>query len=114
MSFGTLESSGAIWVEVFRSRVLDNRASMAERIIAVPFTVPEHGEIEVASISSSVVLQLPSAEYELTFEHGQHSEGTMWANLYFRRVESPTTPRILRADAELKMPPVFVMNAEPA
>jgi hypothetical protein len=114
VSFGTLENSGAISVGVFRSQVLDDRTSTAERIIVVPFTVPKHGAIEVASIGSSAALEVPPGEYELTFEHGRSQEGVMWANLYFRLVESPCAPRIIRADAELNPPTVFVMTANPA
>ncbi|HZH97796.1 MAG TPA: competence protein ComJ [Fimbriimonadaceae bacterium] len=114
VSFGTLESSGAIRVEVFRSRELNERTSPAERIIVVPFSVPEHGTIEIASIGSNAVLEVPPGEYELTFEHGRDPEGAMWANLYFRRVEAPVAPRIVRADAELNPPDVLVMTASPA
>lgn len=114
VSFGTLESSGAICVEVFRSRVFEERTSSAERIIMVPFTVPKHGTIEIASIGSNAVLELPPGEYELTFEHGRDPEGAMWANLYFRSVESPVAPRIVRADAELNPPSILVMMANPA
>jgi hypothetical protein len=114
VSFGTLESGGEIHINVFRSRELEERASMAERILVVPFTVPAHGAIEIASIGSRAVLDLQAGEYELTFEHGHDLKGVMWANFYFRPVESPVIPRILRADAELRPPAALVMTANPA
>ena len=57
---------------------------------------------------------IPPGEYELIFEHGWDSERHMWANLYFRQVASPVVPRVIRADAELHPPAVFLMTAKPA
>jgi hypothetical protein len=114
VSFSTLDSAGAVLVEVFRSRTLDESKSGAERIIAVPFRVPEHGNIEVASISGGLPLQIPPGEYELTFEHGRRPDQGMWANLYFTSAPAPALPRVVRADAALVPPAVFVMTAEPA
>lgn len=114
VSFQTLQSAGAIAVQVFQSRTLDVTTSGAERIIAVPFTVPVSGEIEVASIASGASLSLVAGDYELTFEHGLGAELGMWANLYFERALRTVSPRIVRADAALKAPDAFLMTAEPA
>ncbi len=113
VSFRTLESAGAITVEIFRSRTLDITASRAVRIIAVPFTVPLSGAIEVASISSGVSLELPPGDYVLTYEHGTANESGMWANLYFERVPGEVPPRIVRADPALDPPAPLVMTARP-
>jgi len=113
VSFGTLDSGGQLRVEVTQTPV-NAGASTAERIISVPFRVPDHGAIEVASIGSSVALELPGGEYDLTFEHGRDRAGAMWAHLHFRRVDKRAAPRVLRSDPELKVPEEFVMVAEPA
>jgi hypothetical protein len=113
VSFGTLENAGTLAVDVFRSKEFEE-SSTASRIIVVPFSVPDHGLIEVASIASGVSLELPPGEYELTFEHGIDTDGQMWATFYFRLVDTPATPRVLRADAELSPPPALVMSAPPA
>jgi len=114
VSFGTLHSSGTIRVEVFRYRSFRGDASLAERIILVPFAVPEHGAIEIASIGSSAALELPPGDYALTFEHGCDAAGIMWSNFYFCPELGLVKPQILRADAELSPPEVLVMTAEPA
>jgi hypothetical protein len=114
VSFGTLENAGPLAADVSRSRAFDESASSAARVIAVPFSVPEHGGVELASIASGVSLELPPGEYELTFEHGLDDGGQMWARFYFRAVEAPVAPRIIRADAELSPPDEFVMTAQPA
>lgn len=114
VSFGTLESAGPLAADVFRSRAFDEATSLASRVIAVPFSVPKGGAVELASIGSGVLLELPPGEYELTFEHGLDDGGQMWARFYFRAVGAPVPPRIIRADAELSVPDEFVMTAQPA
>jgi Competence protein J (ComJ) len=113
VSFGTLENAGTLAADVYRSKTFDESSSSASRVIAVPFSVPAHGNVEVASIASGVSLQLPAGEYELTFEHGIDDRG-MWACFYFRAVPATVAPRIVRADAELTPPATFVMAAQPA
>jgi hypothetical protein len=114
VSFRTLSAAGPVLVEVVRSRTLIEGKSAGERIISVPFRVPEHGNIEIASIADGVPLQLPAGEYELIFEHGRSPDQGMWTNFYFRGVAAPVSPRIVRADAALAPPSEFVMTAEPA
>jgi hypothetical protein len=110
VSFGTFED-GALEVEVNRKPF--DPDSKAERVIAVPFSVPE-AELEVASIASSFAIALPAGEYELVFEHGRNEKG-MWAVLHFVPVDAPTSARIIRADDELKNPPSpLVMTATSA
>ena len=114
VSFGTLDTSGPLRLEVFRSRELVESASHSQRIIRVPFAVPEHGKLEVGSIGSSAILEVPCGQYEMTFEHGIDAAGQMWANLYFRACQDETPPRILRADKDLRPPEPLLMTAEPA
>jgi hypothetical protein len=113
VSFGTLENGGQACIDVFLSQFL-NKNSEAERIIAVPFTVPCHGAIAIASIVSSVTLELPSGVYELTFEHGRNTKNIMWVKFYFQSMEVPSIPRILKADAELHPMKDLIMTANPA
>lgn len=114
VSFATLGNRGSIRIEVFQSRLLDVMTSHAERIIVVPFSVPEAGAIGLASIGDGVDFSLPPGEYQVTFEHGRDARGDMWGNLYFRPVDAPAAPRILRVDADLHPPTELVMTAEPA
>lgn len=114
VSFATLGPAGKIIVRVTQASADDFGAARAERIIAVPFSVPIHGILEVASITGSVTLKLPSGEYELTFTHGRDPDGGMWATLNFRAVDEPTKPRIVLADPALSPPPELIMTAEPA
>jgi Competence protein J (ComJ) len=114
VSFRTLDDAGALTVEALSTQVFDERKSKAQRVILVPFTIPRHGNIEVASIGSGTRLHLQPGEYELTFEHGRNVDGNLWAKLYFVRTEKPVVPRILRADAELRPPAMPLMTANPA
>jgi Competence protein J (ComJ) len=114
VSFATLEPSGPITVTLTRSRPPSLRDEPLERAIVVPFTVPSHGELEIATISGSVPVQLPEGEYALTFQHGRSLSGAMWATLTFERVASPVKAEILRADAALTPPGELVMTAQPA
>lgn len=114
VSFGTLDSSGTMTVEISTKPHFDEKTSSSARAISVPFTVPEDGRVEVASITSSSVIQLPAGEYELTFEHGRDDRAKMWANFHFNKVPTPILAKVLRADAELSPPEELIMIAEPA
>lgn len=112
VSFATLEASGPIVVSVSGSNAsTDERI---ERAIRVPFSVPAHGELEIATISGSVPVQLPAGEYALTFSHGRSESGSMWATLTFDPVTAPVTAAVLLADANLKPSAELVMIAHPA
>jgi len=113
VSFATLEPAGELVVHVERS---SNSADITNgtRAISVPFSVPIHGAIEIATIARSIAIELASGEYELTFVHGRQINGTMTAKFHFRPVESATKPRILRADSALTPPPELAMSAHPA
>lgn len=114
VSFGTLQSAGTIHVEVVISRSFAVAGSQGERVIVVPFTVPTHGELEIASIGSSALVELPPGDYELIYEHGHDDRGIMWAKFYFCPSVGLVVARVLRAGPELNPPEVLVMTAEPA
>lgn len=113
VSFATLEPAGPMSVELDQT-VPAIHASTAARVIAVPFTVDETGEIEVASISDSEALLLPPGEYRLTFEHGLSEDNAMWCRLFFEAVARPVKSEILRADPALLPPSPLIMDAVPA
>lgn len=113
VSFATLDGSGPLKLRVIASTLFDEQSSLGERVIRVPFRVPEHGEIEVGSVGDSAQVALKPGEYDLVFEHG-HEDGEMWANLYFAGVLSTSPPRIIRADSELHPAEALLMQAEPA
>lgn len=114
VSFATLESSGPIAVTVTRSAAASATDEAPERAIRVPFSVPVHREVEIATISGSVPVQLPEGEYALVFRHGRSSDGAMWATLAFEPMARPVTAEILRADAALTPPVELLMTAHPA
>lgn len=85
-----------------------------ERAIRVPFTVPAHGEVEIATISGSVPVQLAEGEYALVFRHGRSSRGAMWGMLAFEPVGVPVKAEILCADAALTPTADLLMTTQPA
>lgn len=114
VSFRTLDEGGALKIYVETDASFDMAKSTAKRIIRVPFTVSDPGEIEVASIGGSAMLRLSPGAYEITFEHGSDPTRGMWCKLYFRRTADVVMPAILRADDELSPGEQLVMTAEPA
>jgi hypothetical protein len=111
VSFATLDEGGPLRVRI-SSGSFEPSSSPASRIVRVPFEVPEHGEVDVASIGQAVTLELPAGEYALVFEHGKDEHG-MWATFHFASAHG-VMPAILRADQELQPPEVLVMTAQPA
>jgi len=114
VSFATLDPSGPIAVTVARSSAGSATDAALERAIRVPFTVPDDCEVEIATISGSVPVQLAEGEYALTFRHGRSSNGLMWATLAFEPVALSVKAEILRADAALNPPGELLMAADPA
>ena len=114
VSFATLDAAGKILVRFDRASQVDWSRSVGARIITVPFSVPPHGAVEVATITGSVALVLAAGEYELTFEHGQDADGAMWATFHFRPVAAPVAAKVVRADAALSPAAELVMTAQPA
>lgn len=114
VSFRTLEEAGEIDIAVSLTHAVDELGSTAARIIDVPFTVPESGDIEVACITAGFPLALPSGACSLRFEHGIGKDQRMWAKLCFHPATTVVTPRIVRADAELMSPAVLLMEVLPA
>jgi hypothetical protein len=61
--FGTLETAGHLSVQLFRGKAVDEGLSAAERIIAVPFSAPAHGSVDVGSIGGGTVLEIVPGEH---------------------------------------------------
>jgi hypothetical protein len=115
VSFGTLLSSASATVEVLLNKPLVENASRAARIIVVPFFVPVHGSIEIASVAGGVAVSLPPGNYELTFEHGEVSGRRIGVRFRFRLTGEAVVARIIRADPGLLSPPrTLVMEAKSA
>ena len=113
VSFATLESTGLLSVEVVRVVGDPSIPTDAVRVISVPFTVPAHSRIVVASIDSESSLELPAGDYELTFAHGATAR-SLCAVLSFRVTNTEVQPRIARADPGLAPPDELLMTARPA
>lgn len=114
VAFATLDAVGSIEVSVSRGAFVDVGRSGLVREILVPFVVPQHGAIEVATISGGVSVEMPGGAYGLTFSHGRSSEGGMWASLNFEPSVAIVQPAIKRADSALSPPLTLLMTARPA
>ena len=112
VSFKTLRESGM--VEVFWDvKAAVNLRPDSIRAIGVPFLVPAEGLIEIASITDGHQIQLVGGHYSLVFETGINRSGTMWCHFLFVTA-SASKAEILRADTDLKAPPILLMEAVPA
>jgi hypothetical protein len=114
VSFATLDPSGPIAVTVARSSAASPTDAVLERAIRVPFAIPDHCEVEVATISGSAPLQLAEGQYALTFRHGRLLNGSMWATLSFEPAAMVAKAEILLADEALHPPAELLMAADPA
>jgi Competence protein J (ComJ) len=111
VAFGTVEESGPHRVSVIVAPVHVVVSSRAVRVIEVPFKVPPHGEVEIASVADTVPLQLPSQLDSLRFEYLVGSSAAEIA-LTFMRTGSPTF-KIMHSDAE-PFTGELLLNASPA
>lgn len=110
VSFLTLDTDGPLEIDV---KPVDSTVG-GERVIAVPFKVPEHGRIEIATINQAAAVDMRAGDYRLLFRHGRRANGVMWAALEFAPVLVPIQPMILVADARLTPGTQLVMSANPA
>jgi len=110
VSFRTLNESGKARIYITRPNHFALRSDSI-RAIQVPFAVPESNLVEIASIIESKIVEVASGSYELLFETGLEEIGRMWCQFSFVRNENPT-PRILKADEQLKVPEDLLLAAE--
>jgi Competence protein J (ComJ) len=111
VSFGTLED-GLHHISVMVTPEDVDISSSAARAIQVPFKVPLHGEIKIASIADSVPLQLPSQLYALRFECSVGNTAPE-IKLIFTTVDSPIF-KIMRSDAQWSPADELLLTASPA
>ena len=89
VAFRTLAEGGLHRVTVTVTRAAIDMPADAVRIIQVPFEVPSSGNVEVASISDSSALQIPTQLYELRFEY-LNGKSVPEINLIFTNENAPT------------------------
>ncbi|MEA2554324.1 MAG: hypothetical protein QOJ65_2500, partial [Fimbriimonadaceae bacterium] len=68
VSFRTLEEAGDYAITVNILEELPEVSLGANRVIEVPFEVPEGASVEIASISDSNIVDVPGARYILRYE----------------------------------------------
>ena len=114
VSFRTIEEGERYLLELAVHSGDVELSSDAARIIQVPFEVPASGSIEVASITDSMPLELPSGVYALRFEcFRQESGSEPRIKLVFIRSDDPKF-EVLRADAALSLTGELLLTASPA
>lgn len=114
VSFGTLVDGGEMEVEVYIGPERELQ-STTERAIMVPYHVLKSGLIEVASISDSQRLQIPTGNYALLFETGfdKENDNKLWIKFSFIKREK-VEPKIISADHELNPTYPLLMKTVPA
>lgn len=114
VSFRTLTEFGAHSIEVNVVDYFQSVSPDAVRVIDVPFKIPADGDIEVASISDSAPLSLPSGSYCLRCEQfGSSNLDGYKVVLTFARAEDQTFA-VIRADNDLIIKEGLLTTAEPA
>jgi hypothetical protein len=113
VSFATLAPAGPIDVEVVMTAP-SLETSSATRIIVVPFSSGETGDIEVAGISDGALLSVPPGAYRLTFEHGLTAAGAMWVRFSFEQTRDAVAPEVVLVDDGLAPQSPLLMEAVPA
>lgn len=111
VSFRTLEE-GLHHVSLMVTTADVDISSGAVRAIQVPFKVPLHGEVEIASIANSVPLQLPARLYALRFEC-LAGNAVPEIKLTLMMVDCPTF-KIIRSDMQLCPAGELLVTASPA
>ncbi|AUX29630.1 MULTISPECIES: competence protein ComJ [Sorangium] len=111
VSFRTLDVEGMASVIVEKGTALDVSPS-ATRAIQVPFHVPVGVDVEVGTLTGTVVIELDPGDYTVLFEHGRCLGSGMWCK--FRFVPGTTAPRVVRRDEELSPGEELLMDAQPA
>jgi hypothetical protein len=96
-------------IDTYREPALEH----ALRAIVVPFTVCENCRVEVASITESFVVEVPSGQYALCYSSGLLSSEAVWIELLFGRA-AKVEPAILKADPVLHPSDPPFLGADPA
>lgn len=110
VSFVTAAKSGKGKVSIAKA----DKADLAKDTIlafSVPFTVKDKA-IEIASVTSSEVVDMDDGDYELVYQTGKTGV-TPWVSLQFIPGKI-TTARILKGAEHLRPPAELLMTANPA
>ena len=110
VSFRTLIEWGRMEVEVVVG--VFGPSDQAGRVISVPFECGVESRVEIATITSSRIVELEPGTYQLVYETGQRGERS-WSRVTFVRNGS-LSPAILLQDVELDPVYPFLMEATPA
>jgi hypothetical protein len=114
VSFRTIASGGRHHVGLLITPEEVELPSDAVRIIQVPFEVPSHGSVEVASIPDARPFELRPGSYALRYECFPLDGGSEpRVNFVFMKRDNPTFS-VLRADAELSLSGELLLTASPA
>ncbi len=114
VSFRTVEESGPHLVTCKVDTLRDDIPASAIRAIEVPFAVKSDKGIEIASISESKSIDVPSGTYQLRFEcYGPGGDGLPLIQLIFFKTDEPTF-RIVKADSGLSSKRDLLLTADPA
>jgi hypothetical protein len=112
--FRTIEEAGPHEIFVVVAESDEPVSASAVRVIEVPFDVASAAGLEVASISDSAKIHIPSALYSLRFElFEKDSRGIVPVRLIFIRNATPGF-QIRRADPDLNPPPILLKTAQPS
>jgi hypothetical protein len=112
VSFRTLESGPHV-IDVVITEHVGPLSPGVIRAVEVPFEVPHHGRIEIASISESAELRLSPGKHLLRSEMYGCPDGVAFARLVFARSEIPRFS-ILVADNEISRDGPLLKEAKPA
>jgi len=114
VSFRSLLEAGTHSVEMIVTKRIGELSTDTVRAVEVPFAVPESGEVEIASISSSVTMKVPPGDYLLRCEFLDGCAlGIEAIRLTFAREEEPHFA-IVRADNDLTTQGELLKTAQPA
>jgi hypothetical protein len=108
-SFGTINEAGLHSIDVLLTHSYVDISPLAIRAIEVPFRVPPEENVEIASVSDSRILRIPSLLYVLRLECLQGTK----LKCVFMKIDNPNF-RIVRSDAALHSAGDLLLTADPA
>jgi hypothetical protein len=112
VAFKTIDETGDLFIRVLvRDEFVPQRES--QRIIRVPFVVPESCMIEITSIADGRTIKVPAGDYSLYFETYLNGGNAMIGYFTFC-TKHIADSKIVRADSEVKAGQTCTMAAEPA
>ncbi|MCP3996970.1 MAG: hypothetical protein GY722_18200 [bacterium] len=112
--FRTLVDDGLHQVEVHVDEQFPRISEEAKRVIRVPFVVPESGEVELASISESHVVEIAPDYYSLQIEMYE-ATSRLGPRIVLRLAANEDKSfEVVKADDCLSVPAELMKEAHPA